>query len=81
MSKYGWICPKCGKVHAPWASECDCYKSSATNTEATTTTGCPHSWVPVNRGTGGTTYRCEFCGQIKCDPVTEYNMTSISNKQ
>ena len=21
----GWICPKCGKVLAPWMSECDCY--------------------------------------------------------
>ena len=22
----GWICPKCGKVLAPWMSECDCYR-------------------------------------------------------
>jgi hypothetical protein len=22
----GWECPKCGKVHAPWVAECDCYK-------------------------------------------------------
>ena len=21
---YGWICPKCGKVNAPWQSSCDC---------------------------------------------------------
>ena len=20
----GWICPRCGKVHAPWVAECDC---------------------------------------------------------
>jgi hypothetical protein len=24
--EYGWICPKCGKVNAPWKSECDCPK-------------------------------------------------------
>ena len=23
----GWQCPVCGKVHAPWVSECDCYKA------------------------------------------------------
>ena len=21
---YGWVCPICGKVHAPWVKECDC---------------------------------------------------------
>lgn len=25
--KEGWICPKCGKVLAPWVPECDCYRS------------------------------------------------------
>ena len=25
---YGWICPKCGRVNAPWKSTCDCYKDS-----------------------------------------------------
>ena len=24
--KEGWVCPKCGKVLAPWVPECDCYK-------------------------------------------------------
>lgn len=24
--KEGWICPKCGKVLAPWVPACDCYK-------------------------------------------------------
>ena len=25
-AQFGWICPKCGKVLAPWMSECDCYR-------------------------------------------------------
>lgn len=31
----GWQCPVCGKVHAPWASECDCHKISAKGTTTT----------------------------------------------
>ena len=30
MNNEGWICPKCGKVHAPWVPECDCYKQTNT---------------------------------------------------
>lgn len=22
--QYGWVCPKCGKVNAPWKDSCDC---------------------------------------------------------
>jgi len=22
--QYGWICPKCGRVNAPWKDSCDC---------------------------------------------------------
>lgn len=24
MAQEGWICPKCGKVHAPWVPSCEC---------------------------------------------------------
>jgi hypothetical protein len=23
---FGWECPKCGTVHAPWVPDCDCVK-------------------------------------------------------
>ena len=28
-SQYGWICPRCDKVNAPWKSECDCNKNDS----------------------------------------------------
>lgn len=23
-NSYGWICPRCGRVNAPWIDHCDC---------------------------------------------------------
>ena len=23
-TEYGWACPRCGKINAPWKSQCDC---------------------------------------------------------
>ena len=28
MGNSGWICPKCGKVHAPWVPSCECNNTS-----------------------------------------------------
>jgi len=27
---YGWICPRCGKVHSPFSTYCDCLPPSRT---------------------------------------------------
>ena len=24
QTQTGWVCPKCGRVHAPWVRSCDC---------------------------------------------------------
>lgn len=39
----GWICPKCGKVWAPWMPSCDCGMLSQFSSSPT---------VPVVPGTG-----------------------------
>lgn len=27
-TNYGWICPRCQKVHAPWVASCSCSTSN-----------------------------------------------------
>ena len=37
----GWICPKCGRVYAPWVDKCQyCGGSTITYTAPT----CPYQW-------------------------------------
>ena len=28
MAQEGWICPRCGKVNAPWVMQCSCNGST-----------------------------------------------------
>ena len=30
--EYGWECPRCGKINAPWKSQCDCTRNNWTIT-------------------------------------------------
>lgn len=58
----GWICPRCGKVNAPFIGSCDC-KPVASNYD------CVHDWEAT---TGGATTEgcyvqlvCRKCGKQK----------------
>lgn len=42
--KEGWVCPKCGRVYAPFVTQCDyCSKTNFT------------TWTEINTGTGAKT--------------------------
>lgn len=32
LVQQGWVCPKCGRVNAPWKETCDCYRDTNTVT-------------------------------------------------
>lgn len=36
---YGWVCPACGKVNAPWANQCTCKGKLPAPYEPTCNTG------------------------------------------
>ena len=50
--KEGWICPRCGKVNAPFAMSCDCKPSSASNFPKEfghDDMDCRHDWKYITR--------------------------------
>lgn len=38
MAQEGWICPRCGKVNAPWVMQCFCNR----NTQILPKVGAPY---------------------------------------
>lgn len=45
--QYGWVCPRCGKVNAPWKDSCNCYLNipyTPPNTPAPTPFNPTPSW-------------------------------------
>ena len=69
--KEGWICPRCGKVNAPFAMSCDCKPSSASNffkEFGYDNMNCRHDWKKLAVGIDAelntvVTYRCLKCGE------------------
>lgn len=59
----GWICPRCGRVHAPWVDTCNCIVTMTT----TTMNFCDHEWYPLSIGTHGVKYECSKCGLTKTE--------------
>lgn len=68
--KEGWICPRCGKVNAPFIGWCDC-KSDEVISNAGNECPCGrgHHWrlmVCYDNIVGdGITYICDKCGATK----------------
>lgn len=44
---YGWVCPKCGSVHAPWVNSCP-YCGPKTVTRTNTGSTCPCDGNPMD---------------------------------
>lgn len=70
---YGWICPVCNKVNAPWVEHCDCSK----HTNYDVKPECNHQWAMSGISTAGTHYRCIHCGATK---TMGYNENTYINE-
>lgn len=64
--KEGWICPRCGKVNAPFIEQCTCKSDSLTTSNFDI--DCVHDWIwdGISSDTGGVVYKyhCVKCGKI-----------------
>lgn len=69
--KEGWICPRCGKVNAPFIPSCDCKPDEGvvSNIESECPCGWKHHWrimICYDNAVGdGITYICDKCGVTK----------------
>lgn len=65
--KEGWICPRCGKVNAPFVGQCTCNSSTRDNNYYYYLNGfCDHVWglTSFMRDTAGRfCYRCCKCNK------------------
>lgn len=69
--QYGWICPRCGKVHAPWKDSCNCYLNvpyTPPNTPIPNTPNPMPSWpqAPEIGDAPGWWKYGPKCGEIPC---------------
>ena len=58
----GWICPRCGRVNAPFTPYCDCKATVSSNFS-----GCNHNWVLTTVTDTTNEYKCINCGEIKIE--------------
>jgi predicted RNA-binding Zn-ribbon protein involved in translation (DUF1610 family) len=65
MNNFGWECPRCGKINAPWNPSCDC---KATMEKTVVEAGCEHVWECTGMNTSSNTFRCKKCGMEKNEP-------------
>lgn len=68
--KEGWVCPRCGKVNAPFIKSCDCKPDEAmSNADSECPCGWGHHWRIMtcydNAVGDGITYICDKCGETK----------------
>ena len=70
----GWICPRCGKVNAPWKPTCDCTGESSAGANM-----CEHKWELVETS-GGIKIICTKCGAQKgiIDPSFMKTWTEVT---
>ena len=60
----GWICPRCGRVNAPFAMQCNCRPSIQSDINES---GCNHNWVLTTVTDTTNEYKCVYCGEIKIE--------------
>lgn len=64
--KEGWICPRCGKVNAPFILKCDCKPDEiVSNANSECPCGRGHHWRLMNIVGDGITYIWDKCGTTK----------------
>lgn len=68
--KEGWICPRCGKVNAPFIGWCDCRPDDVvSNADSECPCGWGHQWRIMtcydNAVGDSITYICDKCGATK----------------